>query len=319
MIDIPINIDIKSGLRSHENDTKGLIESMNFYLKPGLGNDVVLQSIPTPEAIIEFDYNWPFPQIIQLGYKIYILYPDTISELIDGLPFMHLNNIPTSGYPWGAAIVGAYPIFVNNRSVVYLEEFAGAGTLPNSGAPGKLGIVVPGTFMAPSFIVATSGKVPVGRDICDFSGRYIIAAPWMYRQNMMNSIAYSKVGAADFTQDRSNSAGIKECAGCGSVMRVIGTPAGIFVFGSMGVGLFTKADFPAIFSYRLLSPEGLYSQLAVTKANNLIYYVTTSRHIRKMDFGGKAEILGYEHILKDATSEIVLSYDSSEDNVYVSF
>ena len=290
MQDYPIQIPL-GGLAVKE-DGPGTLQSIN--LRPyGKG----LRSILAPKALYDLQAEWPFPQLLRLGGNVFATTKDAIYRVNSGLLQPLLGDIPNAGYPWSGAIVGDYLVFVNNKVVV-----TGRSTLA----------------------IDTSGKIPTGIAICTVAGsQLVIAAPWAYGEWHYHSVIWSRVGSVDFIVDKSNVSAVRH-AQCGQVLSVkpfykktlTGLKFSFMAFGTDGVSSFMAADLPAVFSTKKISDVGIYSQLAVSGEDDLIYYVGTNGVLFSATDGDIKEV-GYKRSFGAARGELVLSYNALDKELWV--
>lgn len=297
MIELPVDLQITRGLAKSKEDLKGLRRSLNLY--PKEDKLVSAKALSTLWANVTV---WPWPQLFRLEHDLFVCDYDSISVVRDeGLQLL-LDSIDTRGYPWSAAIVGNFPVFTNNRVVVH----------PNVMAP----LPARAADMEFDELVVQQGAFPVGRDICQYNGQFVVAAPWMYGVWHMNHVAWARPGTLDFEIGTRTSAGYSFIQYCGQILRVVSTSAGFIAYGTTGVAKFTATDHPSDYNHDQISRVGLYSQLAVVNCQGFHAYVGTDRRLYKVT--DKVEELGYDYIFKEATGEISLHWDEEEKLVYAS-
>jgi hypothetical protein len=305
MYEVPIQISVDKGLVSNTAIFDGLTQCLNMIVRNGQ-----LTTLSTKTLYQALSTNWPFPQLFKRGHpnqRIFICTASTIYELIyqNGVYIftLLLDNLTNAGYPWGAASVGEFIIFTNNKTVVY-----------NWDVPGQ----------NKTFIEYTTGNIPIARDICAFGSQFIVASPWMFAQYHPGCIATSRVANADFNPDRTNIAQIIPVDYCGAIYRVLPTDKGFNAYGVEGIAEFTAIsnDYtqysPVSYSQKLISNVGLYSQLAVAAAPDRHCYVGVDLLVREVSSRG-VKVLDFGYILKDAPSEIIISYDESLDEFYITY
>lgn len=298
MIELPIDLHITKGLAKSLEDLSGLRRSLNLRPK-----DDKLVSVQQLSPLWASNATaWPFPQLFKLEHNLFVCDRDSISVVRDeGLQVL-LDSIDERGYPWGAAIVGNFPVFTNNRVVVHPNVMA---PLPSRAAD-----------MEFDELLVQQGSFPVGRDVCQFNGQFIVAAPWMYGTWHMNHVAWSRPGELDFQLGTKTSAGYSFIQYCGQVLRVVPTHTGFIAYGTTGIAKFTAMEQPASYAHAQISGIGLYSQLAVVDCGDYHAYVGTDYRMYKVT--DKVEELGYNYIFNQAIGEISLHWDEEEKLVYAS-
>ena len=165
-------------------------------------------------------------------------------------------------------------------------------------------------------LLVQRGNFPVGRDVCQFNGQFIVAAPWMYGVWHMNHVAWSRPGELDFTLGTKTSAGYSFIQYCGAILRVVPTSTGFIAYGSEGVARFTATEHPSDYAHEQISDIGLYSQLAVTRCLDYHAYIGVDHRLYKIT--NKVEELGFDYIFDAAIGEISLHWDGEEKLVYAS-
>ena len=311
MIEVPVAIDITRGLTPNLLTDGGLRRSVNVYPKKDqlvsvLGVDVVWNAatnVGYSERHLGDADLWPWPQLVRLGKFLYVCYPTSISIVRPYGIELLLDNIPSRGYPWGATIVGEFPVFVNNYMVVHPSFVGPLATrvkdIPYDG------------------LMVQSGSFPNCRDVCEFNGQFIVAAPWMYAKLHHDHVAWSAPGQVDFTLDTESSAGYKFVQGCGSILRVLATDKGFNAYGTHGVASFKAVGFPASYSHEQIGLVGLHNQRAAVAGKDFQMFVGTDHRLYLVT--ETIKLLDYQYIFEEAVGDIVLHYDEEEGLVYASF
>jgi hypothetical protein len=213
-----------------------------------------------------------------------------------------LDNIPTRNYPWGAAVVGQFPVWTNNYVVVHPNEMSS--------------LVSRQTNLLYDSLALQTVSVPAGRDICNFNSQFIVAAPWIYGKWHPEHVIWAIPGTIDFGLDSDKSSGLRYVQGCGQIIRVVDTEDGFIAYGTEGISKFTMAEYPASFKHEKISDVGLYSQLAVAKGVGFHMYVGAD--LKLYSLTNTIKELGYDYIFENALGEISLHYDTKEGLVYAS-
>jgi hypothetical protein len=293
MQDFPVQVVLTKGLAVAE-ESEGLVSCINLRAS-GKG----LQSVLAPRMLYPLTgVSWPFPQVFRLGGETYVCLVDSILHLTGGALVPVLQDLPNAGYPWGAAEVGGFKIFTNNKIVV-----TGLDTLA----------------------IDTEHNIPPGLDVCAFSGQFVIAAPWAYGKWNDEAVAWSRVGSPDFTIGRDNVAAIRY-AQCGVVSKILpfkkktlsGLHFGFAAFGSEGVTTFLTAARPAVFSQLLAHEVGIHSSLAAAGGLSESFFVDSNYNLCHLT-DGEVKVLGYQQFLKGVAGAIVLSYDALNRELWVSY
>jgi hypothetical protein len=287
MKDIPVQIKL-GGLSPDEDD--GAIQAINVKL---YNNQ--LRSVLAPYFFIDLVCEWPFPQLFKLNDLVFVATQDKIYKLSDNVLELCLSDIPNAGYPWDAAAIGDYYIFMNNKVVVGGDRNG----------------------------LAIRPDIPVGISICNVGDQLIIGAPWAYGAWNNQAVIWGKVGSTDFTIDRSNVAALR-FADCGTVLRLVyqekktmtGLKPGFVVFGTEGVTSFLVDDAPIVFSKKNISRTGIRTQLAVTNTPDGAMYIGEDGSINSVADSAVKQI-GYGHLFRVAQGEVVLNYDDVYNDLYI--
>jgi hypothetical protein len=298
MIEVPAIIDVTKGITPYEEKLSCLHDSVNLYPK-----EDALKSVHTLNELWTESTSWPWPQLIKLEDQLYKCYEDEIMVLRpDGWQVL-ISGVSNRHYPWGAAVVGAFPVFTNNVVVVH---------------PNEMDLLrIRRQDLAFDYLVAQATLFPVARDICEYNAQFIVAAPWMYEGWNPHHVAWAKPGTIDFSVGPKSAAGISFVQGCGDILRVVDNEHGFVAYGTEGVAIFKQTTYPASYSHVRVSTVGLYSQLAVAKASDRHIYLGTNLKLYQVTPDGVKE-LGYEYKFKDAEGEVALHYDEEENLFYAS-
>jgi hypothetical protein len=297
IIEVPVELPLVKGLTTSLEQRVGLRRCLGVYPK-----DDKLMPLKGLTELYDASESWPWPQLFKLAEQLYVCYQTTISVLRpDGLEVL-LDGIDSRGYPWGAAVIGKFPVFVNNRVVVHPDEV----TLLQSREEDR-------HFLT---LEAQTGTFPACRDVCNFNGQFVVAAPWMYGVFHRNHVAWARPGTIDFEWSHKTSANMMYVEGVGDMLRVVETDRGVIAYGTEGVAELRAIEHPFDFGQQLISRVGLYSQLAVTKGDGFHAYVGTDYRLHYIT--NDVKHVGYDYIFETATGEISLSYDHKEKLVYAS-
>lgn len=304
MYEIPLQLSLDNGLVPQLSVLNGLTQCVNMIARNGQ-----LTTLNTKSAFQTISATWPFPQLFKLGHekqRVFVCTVDAIYELIiGGTTYLStiLSGLSNAGYPWGATSVGEFIIFTNNKTVIYNWDVVGANK---------------------AFAVYTSGSIPIARDICSFHTQVILAGPWMYGTQHSGSVAISRIANVDFSLDRTNIAQIVPVDYCGTILRVLPTERGFVAYGVDGVSEFIAAPQEAnnvllsSYSQKVISNVGIYSQLSAAAALDRQLYVGRDLMVREISPKGVVT-LDFNYVIKDTPGEIVVNYDESYDEFYVTY
>lgn len=296
MIDIPLELPLKKGLVGSLTEREGLRRSLNVYPK-----DDTMKSVKTISELWAATEVWPWPQLFQLADSIYVCYSDSISVVTEAGLMVLLDSISTRNYPWSATVMGQFPVFMNNYVVVH---------------PTEMSALVARRAKLQYDTLAVQTDMPVGSDICNVNGQFVISSPWIYGKWHSEHVIWAIPGTIDFTLDSDKSSGLRHVQGCGQIMRVVESEDGFYAYGTEGVAKFEMAEYPSQYRHVKISRVGLYSHLAVVRGVGFQMYVGTDLKLHLV--GDKPKELGYDYVFERATGEISLHYDEQEGIVYAS-
>jgi len=298
MIEVPAVVDLIKGIAPYKEKLDGLSGSVNLYPREDR-----LRSVHTISELWALNETWPWPQLFRLEDQLYRCLADEIAILRpDGWQIL-LDSIANRGYPWGAAVVGKFPVFTNNVVVVHPNEMTPLGFRQQD--------------ISFDYLAAQAGTFPVARDICESNGQFIVAAPWMYGRWHPHHVAWAKPGTIEFDISPQSSAGLRFVQGCGDILRVLATEHGFVAYGTEGVAIFRRDNHPSDYSHVVVSSVGLYSQLAVARSADKHLYVGTNLKLYQVT-AESAKELGYDYKIDGVSGEIVLHYDEEENLFYAS-
>jgi hypothetical protein len=293
MQDFSIQVKISGGMPVEE-DGPGFSNCIN--LKPFAKG---LKAVLAPRPILPLaDVKWPFPQFFRLVDTSYVCTQDTIYRQDAKCLTPLLSGIPNAGYPWSAAAVGTYRVFINNKVVV-----VGVDTLA----------------------VDTSKKIPTGIAIANIDGQLVIGAPWMYGRWHNDCVAWGRIGTTDFTISRDNISALRYAA-CGTVYGIkfftrktlSGLHAGFIAFGDEGITTWLTAPHPAMFNQVRAYANGVHSQLAIAGDIHHQFCLLRDKQLCEITDGIVTE-KGYAHLMHNIDGEIVLSYNPLTKDLYIGY
>jgi hypothetical protein len=293
MQDFPIQVKIAGGMPTVE-DGPGLSNCIN--LKPFAKG---LKSVLAPRPILPLTgVTWPFPQFFRLVDTSYVCTVDTIYQQNTKALTPLISGIPNAGYPWSAAAIGDYRIFINNKVVI-----VGRDTLA----------------------IDDSKKIPTGMAIANIDGQLVVGAPWMYGKWHSDCVAWGAIGSLDFTIGRDNIAAIRYAA-CGEVLglkfftrkTLSGLHAGFIAFGTEGITSWLTAPHPAMFNQVKAYANGVHSQLAIAGDIHHQFCLLRDKQLCEITDGVVKE-LQYAHLLHNIDGEIVLSYNPLTKDLWIGY
>jgi hypothetical protein len=254
---------------------------------------------PSSTSSFTFTASHPFPQYIDCHDGKHVLLRNSIARLrsLTGLA-IRMKDIPNDGYPWSFAEIGDFTILSNFRIV--LQILKGALTY--------------------------NEEIPVFRSCAAFGGQFLLGNVWAWGELRSNLIIWPAPGTVNFEPSSSSAGGIV-ADGIGDVLalkllrRTNYTTEGmqyVMVYGSEGVGLLTPRDYPASYGFKRFDDiPGIANSLAVTGTDTFHVFVGSDRRLWMVSLD-KIECIDYNDYLC-LGSEFVLSYNSTEGRVYVSF
>ena len=216
----------------------------------------------------------------------------------------------TEGHVWDCLDLGTYAIFTNGTKLVVRTASTGAYAASDS--------------------FSTMPRFGTG---CVFKGQLVcgnIKTTW--HGCGTNSVIWSSIGTNDFTPGVDNVKGSANEAGfrtemhwTGEVYMVRRIGGNVIVYGDSGIGVLFPAE--ETFGYRELTDYGIISKRGaggnnnkqlVIAADGTAYMIT----VKFSAYGGtyeEIEPLGYkEYFSAMEASEIMISYDSGNDEFYIS-
>lgn len=239
--------------------------------------------------------SWPFPQVI-IGKNFRLLTDRTAIYTCDSLwnTTSVISGIPT-GDCWDWAEFGDYLLLTNGQRIVQRNGATGAWTSFESAA-----------------------TIPGMKTICSFRGQVVggnITTNWYDCEK--NYIVWSDIGSATFVPGIKNEAGYAIMPFNGEVLRVLSLTDVVVIYGENGIAVIKPAQ--QYFGVAELLPIGIPSKGAVGGSEHSHVFVDYNAELWLLGRDLKAKKLGYqEYISQLDASKIIVSFNSGEDEFYIS-
>lgn len=164
-----------------------------------------------------------------------------------------------------------------------------------------------------------TNKIPKSRTCCNFKGQLILGGildSWHGCDETF--IAHSNIGDVTMEPDWKNEAGFRPMKFCGNVWRVRRLGDLVAVYGSEGVAFLAPVQAPApTFGAKEISKIKMANPAAADGGEEWHIVVDKDKALWRISQDG-VEKLGYRESLESmVTEEIVVSYDSANDRVYI--
>lgn len=170
----------------------------------------------------------------------------------------------------------------------------------------------------------------------EISGVFISSMPWpavleataeiytdlaVFEEKAYNNwVAWSKIGTADFTLDRTNDAGRRPMDWNGWVYSVKGMDKNVIVYGAGGITLMYPVSEPfPTFGFKSLWPQGLLAKNLVCGNDQVHYFVDASGSLCSLTSQG-VKALGYREDLRSLATHgkaPTMHYDELNHLVYI--
>lgn len=286
----------KKGLRTREDNPRNheaLVECYNA--KPSVGGVIPFEPITDPFASATI--SWPFPQLfIGRNYRIYC----TLTQIYQ-LSTWTLGTVKittTGSGRWDFIDFGSYFILVNGAKLVIIDPDDESYTASNS-----------------------LTNIPRFATGCAFRGRIVggnIKTTW--HGAGVNDVIWSKVGEANFTPDKTNTAGIMPMFWEGEVLRVMTLGKSVIVYGDNGVAqLYPSMEPTPTFGMNNILDVGIPAKAAVDGNERVHVFVDTNNWLWRWQDGKAPEKLGYQEFMDNLTAaNIVVSYDARLGEFFIS-
>jgi len=288
MKEFPQKIEIANGLRMDENsppDSGGLVRCIN--LRP---TKLGLEAIISPVENISTEIDWPFPTLYIGKKHNYLATTEKIYEVESDWSLTEKISVSTTT-PWKVVDFFDYVIFTNGVTTIVSD---------------------------PSTDVFSSGTTPlICRDLCDYRGQIIAAE----EGGDEGKISWSKIGYADFTIDRWNTAGEIYFPYQGNVYHPKVLGPFIVCYGENGVMAMSGIKNPvAGFEFKDLGMVGVEED-SVVGDDTRHYFISSdgSLYVTLFDNNGiRIERLGYDEFFTNLLgSDIGSTWDALNKEAYL--
>lgn len=298
-----------TGLRSERRVPRNspfLYECLGFRVGKKAIEGIEFLYNPLPPGL-DMYYNWPFPQFLkQESWKILVVrdtfnMEDAVYSLDEHYNATHIFTVDELTFGQGTlmelADFGEYAFLTNGVVMLYWDP----------------------TLVAWDKKVAIP-TIPMMRTICDFKGRMIggcVLSDWHDCDE--KSIVWSKIGEADFTPDRRNTAGYRRDPFGGEVYHVRRLGDDVIIYSSGGITrMFPVTSPAATFGFEELHNVGLKNRGAVGGDLNHHAFVDLEDNIWRLDRDGLKE-LGYAEYMETlGNGDTIISYNPYKTDFYIS-
>lgn len=261
---------------------------------------------PLP-GTVDIHYVWPFPQFLTGEKYNFLIVRDGTVNMQDSL----------------------YQVSDDHQTVSLILDIDiltfGQGTLMEVADFGKYAFLTNGVVMIYWDTVASNWKkvtsitnIPMMRTVCNFKGQLVggnVVSSWHGCDETY--FVWSKIGEADFTPDRRNEAGYKRDPHGGVIYHTRRLGDQVIGYTSKGITALRPVGQPAAtFGFTEMSDVGLINQGAMNGNKFMQVYVGDDYVVRKITANG-IEDLGYQHLMKALTGDIIVSYDPSLKDFYI--
>ncbi len=254
-------------------------------------------------------YTWPFPQYLTGEKFNFLVVRDSTVNMQDSL----------------------YEVSDDHQTVSLILDIDiltfGQGTLMEAADFGEYAYLTNGVVMVywdtsvPGWKKVTSEtNIPMMRTVCSFKGQMIggcVLSTWHDCDE--KSYVWSKIGEADFTPDRKNTAGYKRDPYGGEVYHVRDMDDKVIGYSSKGIiAMVPVAEPAATYGFKRLLDVGLINRGAVSGNEFVQVFVGEDYILRRITSQGIEE-LGYQHLMEELTAgDIIVSFDPSLKDFYIS-
>lgn len=270
----------------YARDREALLEAFN--VESYSNRLVAFDALTHPFTDVLASVDWPYPQLC-IGQDATLLGTRTkVYEVSGGWALTERATV-TEYDTWHIADFGDYMLLTNGETV-----------LARSPATGLLSAQVGST------------SFPLFRTVCNFKGQIIagnIQGAW--NGCGAGSVAWSRIGSANFTVDKENVAGFRHMPGPCTVLKVLPLDTGIVVYTNRGVwGLRPIAE-PAVgFALVDITDHECAGRDAAAGDGKGHVFIDSLGDLWAIGADFKAEYLGYKEFLSDIKADPILSYDS---------
>lgn len=272
--------------------------------KVGLEPYILLDN-PVPHSV-DMHYVWPFPQVLSGERYNFLVVRDLVND--EDAVYLLSDDMNTVTHVF---------------SVDYL--IFGKGTLFDAADFGEWAILTDGVCMIYWNIAgawnATTGTpdIPLMGTLCNFKGQIVggnVKQDWYDCDETF--YLWSKIGYASFIPDKENEAGYRRCPYGGQVLHTRRLGDIVIGYSTEGIIALTPVSDPAVtFGFTELEATGLLNKGAIAGGVNEHLFVGTDYRLRRVTQEGVEE-LGFKYLLQQMTGDIVINYEPSNKDYYIS-
>jgi hypothetical protein len=270
----------------YARDREALLEAFNVESLPN--RLVAFVALTHPFSASEAAVDWPFPQLC-IGQDVMLLGTRTKVYEVSGTWTLIARATVTEYDTWHIADFGDYMLLTNGETV-----------LARSPATGLLSAQTGST------------SFPLFRTVCNFKGQIIagnIQGAW--NGCGAGSVAWSRIGSANFTIDKENVAGFLHLPRPCTVFKVLPLDTGVVVYTNRGVWGLRPVSEPAVgFALINISDHECAGRDAAAGDGKGHVFLDSLGDLWAIGTDMKAEYLGYKEFLTSIKDDPILSFDS---------
>jgi len=260
------------------------------------------------DGLVDMLYSWPFPQWITGERYNFLIIRDSVVNMedkvyvvADDYTVTHIFDCDVLTFGLGTlmevADFGEYAFMTNGVIMIYWD-----------------------VGLADWHEIIASPTIPMMRTVCNFKGQMIggcVLSAWHDCDEKF--YCWSKIGQADFTPDRNNTAGYRRDPYGGVVYHTRRLGDSVIGYSSKGIVKMDHVSDPApTFRFTELEDVGILNQGAMDGSLQRQIYVGTDLVIREITKEGIKE-LGYYQYVEDLGSDedIIVKYDRIKKDFYI--
>ncbi|RLI52542.1 MAG: hypothetical protein DRP09_17700 [Candidatus Thorarchaeota archaeon] len=249
------------------------------------------------QAVSGVTISWPFPQLVSGGKIMVLGYASELYEVESDWSVTSVLSGITTGDHWDLVNIGDYVIGTNGGAMVVRDVSTGAWS-QSSG----------------------SNSLPLVRSLCNYKGQLVGGGVLSSFNGCDESfVVWSKIGSADFTVDRMNTAGFAPMYQVGDILRVGTLGDYVVVYGTRGIVAMRGVVEPApTLMYRDIQSNGIRSVGAVGFGEGEHVFVDNDNIMWKIGSELGLEMLGYEEFMSSLGDGINVAYKRGSGEFYVS-